>query len=57
MPIGQFFALVWIVVAGAVVASLLLRVPKEDEILKATFGEEWEEWAQRVRYRLVPGLH
>ncbi|RDB27228.1 putative protein-S-isoprenylcysteine O-methyltransferase [Hypsizygus marmoreus] len=54
---GKLLLLVWLSIATAVVASLLLRVPREDEILQSKFGDEWEEWAQKVRYRLVPGVY
>ncbi|KAF9043379.1 hypothetical protein BJ165DRAFT_1348174 [Panaeolus papilionaceus] len=33
------------------------RPPQEDERLREAFGREWEEWAGRVRYRLVPGVY
>ncbi|PPQ99301.1 hypothetical protein CVT24_009169 [Panaeolus cyanescens] len=35
----------------------LLRMPQEDEVLKNHFGEQWEVWAQRVRYRIIPGVY
>lgn len=34
--------------------GLTLRVPTEDEMLRREFGEEWEAYARRVPYRLVP---
>ncbi|KAF8063940.1 hypothetical protein FPV67DRAFT_1697666 [Lyophyllum atratum] len=37
--------------------SLLQRMPEEDKLLKDAFGEEWEEWARRVPYWLIPGLY
>ncbi|KAG6895813.1 hypothetical protein C0992_012315 [Termitomyces sp. T32_za158] len=36
--------------------GLMQRMPKEDELLKETFAEEWEDWARRVPYWLVPGI-
>ena len=35
-------------------ASLCWRTADEDAMLKGEFGERWEEWAGRTRYRLVP---
>lgn len=32
------------------------RAVAEDEQMKNKFGEEWEEYAKRVRYWFVPGL-
>ncbi|KAF8876391.1 hypothetical protein BD779DRAFT_163677 [Infundibulicybe gibba] len=45
---GRVLVSFWIIVALAVTVSLLLRVPKEDEILKQRFGDEWTKWAHRV---------
>ena len=33
------------------------RVPKEDDILKETFGKEWDEWASKVPARLIAGIY
>ncbi|EIW74812.1 hypothetical protein CONPUDRAFT_147450 [Coniophora puteana RWD-64-598 SS2] len=35
---------------------MLQRLPLEDEYLRRHFGREWEAWASRVRYWLVPGI-
>ncbi|KAI0356764.1 ICMT-domain-containing protein [Trametes cingulata] len=43
--------LTWLIVA------MLRRVPKEDEVLRREFGAQWEEWASRVRYALVPYVY
>lgn len=32
------------------------RIPREDAMLRIEFKEEWEEWARRVPYVLIPGL-
>ncbi|TFY67254.1 hypothetical protein EVJ58_g1744 [Rhodofomes roseus] len=34
--------------------GLMVRVPSEDAMLRKQFGEEWEAYAQRVPYRMVP---
>ncbi|KAI0357021.1 ICMT-domain-containing protein [Trametes cingulata] len=46
-------------VAGMVVTcvGLVRRVRKEDEVLRGEFGREWEEWAGRVPYALVPYVY
>ncbi|GLB38814.1 putative class VI-like SAM-binding methyltransferase superfamily, isoprenylcysteine carboxyl methyltransferase family protein [Lyophyllum shimeji] len=54
---GKLMLSVWSAIAGAVVSSLLLRIPGEDRILRAKFGAEWETWAEKVPYRLVPGMY
>ncbi|KAK0475276.1 hypothetical protein IW261DRAFT_1595699 [Armillaria novae-zelandiae] len=54
---GKVLALYWLLVAAAVIASLLLRVSVEDRLLHKRFGREWIEWNQRVPYRLIPGVY
>ncbi|KAG6915473.1 hypothetical protein DXG01_011340, partial [Tephrocybe rancida] len=54
--VGKLMLCVWSTIAFSVIASLLLRVAPEDEILRMKFGEEWEMWATQVPYQLVPGL-
>ncbi|KAF9458767.1 hypothetical protein BDZ94DRAFT_1269811 [Collybia nuda] len=54
---GKVMLSIWLSIAAAVVFSLLLRVPREDKILETRFGGEWLEWAQKVRYKLVPGIY
>ncbi|KAI0360702.1 ICMT-domain-containing protein [Trametes cingulata] len=42
---------------GFVGLQVLTRVNKEDEVLREKFGDEWEAWAQRARYRLIPFVY
>lgn len=51
---GQVLIGIWLWIAWAVVASLLLRIPIEDKLLHTAFGTEWEAWASRVQYKLIP---
>lgn len=46
-----------VLIGLAVMASLLLRMPSEDAILRRQFGREWEEWARKVPYRIAPVIH
>jgi protein-S-isoprenylcysteine O-methyltransferase Ste14 len=46
---------------GAIAAAFTLmlamsfsRISVEDAMLRARFGQEWEDWARRVPYKLVP---
>jgi protein-S-isoprenylcysteine O-methyltransferase Ste14 len=52
LGIGMCVALQVVLFAG-----LGARVPSEDRMMKEHFGREWEEWARRVPYKLVPGLY
>ncbi|TFK18622.1 hypothetical protein FA15DRAFT_627774 [Coprinopsis marcescibilis] len=57
VPMGQAILIIWITISLAVIASLLLRMPQEDEILSQRFGDEWVAWSKRVPYRLVPWVY
>ena len=52
------------VVAGAYIGlqvytalGMLLRCSKEDALMRKQFGAQWDEWAGRVRYRLIPFVY
>ncbi|KAI0311067.1 hypothetical protein OF83DRAFT_1177928 [Amylostereum chailletii] len=49
-------AVLWIMKCGYAMLSTARRGPIEDEQLRKQFGKVWEEYAGRVRYRLVPWL-
>ncbi|KAF9228230.1 hypothetical protein BS17DRAFT_773308 [Gyrodon lividus] len=53
----KFMVLVWLFSMGVTIICLFLRTREEDEKMKEMFGDEWNEWASRVRYRLVPGVY
>ena len=33
------------------------RMSVEDDILRKQFGAEWDNWAKRVPYRVIPGVY
>lgn len=55
--IGRLVASVYVATISTVVFGLLLRMFKEDEQLKRIFGREWDEWARRVPYLVIPWLY
>ncbi|PPR00318.1 hypothetical protein CVT24_004605 [Panaeolus cyanescens] len=55
--VGVVVSVLWVGVALAVILSLVLRIPREDALLKKEFGGEWEEWAGKVPYRLIPYIY
>ena len=59
--LGQIaiFALValWFVTGTYALRSTVKRVEVEDRELHKIFGKEWEVWAARVRWRLIPGIY
>ncbi|KAJ3519579.1 hypothetical protein NM688_g9281 [Phlebia brevispora] len=60
---------VWDTVPGRIVVALYIfysvasciflvsRVTAEDAVMKQQFGQEWEDWAKRTPYRLVPYVY
>ncbi|KAA1475607.1 hypothetical protein DENSPDRAFT_842399 [Dentipellis sp. KUC8613] len=36
---------------------LIWRTSAEDKLLQKEFGQEWDEWASRVRWRILPGVY
>ncbi|KAF8261778.1 hypothetical protein EI94DRAFT_761608 [Lactarius quietus] len=53
---GQAYALAWCMMEAYVLWSILCRAPTEDAILRKEFGAEWDAWAARVPYRVIPGV-
>ena len=65
---GSFLAAinVWSSTLGTIVAFMMarfwmlatpplcIRIIREDRFLRQTFEKEWQEWAERTPYRLVP---
>jgi protein-S-isoprenylcysteine O-methyltransferase Ste14 len=45
----------FLITAGA--WASIRRPPVEDKMLQRAFGKEWEEWAKKVKYRLLPGIY
>lgn len=50
-------AKVWAVLMAMVIVILVVRIPQEDKMMARGFGKEWDEWAQQVKYRLIPGVY
>ncbi|KAI9457956.1 hypothetical protein BJY52DRAFT_1120003 [Lactarius psammicola] len=53
---GQAYALCWCAMEAYVLSSILCRAPTEDAFLRKQFGAEWDAWADRVPYRVIPGV-
>lgn len=49
--------LLWIVKCSYALLSTYRRLSTEDDELKKKFGSAWDVYAERVPYRLVPGLY
>jgi len=36
--------------------ATLVRMVREDELIKKQFGDDWAAWAKKTRYYLLPGV-
>lgn len=54
---SRIFSAAWIAWSLAVPALLMARVDTEDDVLRKEFGEEWDEYAKKTPYRLIPYLY
>lgn len=43
--------------SATVICALFPRMKREDRMMQSTFGEEWEAWARKVKYRIIPGVY
>ncbi|TCD65530.1 hypothetical protein EIP91_002539 [Steccherinum ochraceum] len=51
---GKVFGVLWAANLSLIQVQLLARVPKEDHVLRQVFGEQWNEWAQKTPYAVIP---
>ncbi|KAF9468416.1 hypothetical protein BDZ94DRAFT_785470 [Collybia nuda] len=56
LPGSVFFATLAIALGGLLL-GFLRRMRTEDEALGEVFGLEWEEWAEKVPYSLIPYVY
>ena len=56
-PMGKAFVVIWVAdMLYVPTVMILFMVRVEDGLLRKEFGREWEEWAQRTPYALLPGV-
>jgi len=49
--------LVCAMIAFIAISGIFGRMSKEDEALHRLAGKQWEDWAEKVPYRLVPLIY
>ncbi|KDQ51244.1 hypothetical protein JAAARDRAFT_62651 [Jaapia argillacea MUCL 33604] len=54
---ARLVLLAYVLVAGTVATALVRRIPAEDAMMKKEFGKDWDDWARRVPYKLLPGVY
>ena len=57
MKLSWFFLVPSVLTFFLFMFIMITRPGKEDELLKKEFGKKWEEWAEAVPYRLIPGVY
>jgi protein-S-isoprenylcysteine O-methyltransferase Ste14 len=57
ISLGQISVGLLVVVTLFPSGFLRHRMKMEDAALKNEFGEDWEEWAKKIPYWLVPGIY
>ncbi|KAG0702403.1 hypothetical protein DFH29DRAFT_501144 [Suillus ampliporus] len=45
------------VACAALIAALLRRMKGEDAMMHSAFKGEWEAWARKVKYLIIPGVY
>ncbi|KAI0696819.1 hypothetical protein BC835DRAFT_1271290, partial [Cytidiella melzeri] len=55
--VGKVCAGLWLGYHLFTTAKLWKRCPTEDRVLKEQFPEEWEAWAKKTPYRLIPFVY
>ena len=54
--LGVMMAGVWLMKCAFAFRGMCVRLRAEDEILRGTFGAEWEAYASRVPFKFLPGI-
>lgn len=54
---GKFGAALYVFFCLLSLIPAVVRPPTEDRLLREQFGEEWDAWARRVQYRLIPYVY
>jgi protein-S-isoprenylcysteine O-methyltransferase Ste14 len=57
VPFVKVVAAIYFLLFTTLAGLAILRPPEEDKMLQRALGEEWENWAKRVKYRLLPGVY
>ncbi|CCM02158.1 uncharacterized protein FIBRA_04236 [Fibroporia radiculosa] len=54
---GRLGACVYWILFFLGLLAVITRMPEEDRLLRDRFGAEWDRWAKKVPYRLVPCVY
>lgn len=54
---GATLTLLWVLWVLLIVSTALRRPVQEDEVLRKQFGKEWDDWAKKTPYKLIPCVY
>ena len=52
--VGAIIAMLWIALNMSLVVLMVGRTTSEDDALRREFDEQWQVWASKTPYRLIP---
>ncbi|PFH50453.1 hypothetical protein AMATHDRAFT_145005, partial [Amanita thiersii Skay4041] len=55
-PMGKLAVAIELSFVAAISVALLKRIKEEDGVLRKQFGNQWDAWAAKVPYVLLPGV-
>ena len=55
--LGRLISVVYWLCIAYVSVGAIIRTRQEDSVLRAEFGQQWEGWASRTRFRLLPPIY
>ena len=55
--LGTTLISVWVLWVLLIVSTTFRRPAQEDAVLRRQFGKEWDEWAEKTPYRLIPYIY
>ncbi|KAF9051021.1 hypothetical protein BDZ89DRAFT_940130 [Hymenopellis radicata] len=53
----QVLSLVFLILVTIITMGLMRRMSKEDEALRREFHQDWDDWAELVPCKLIPGVY
>ncbi len=56
-PLGRVLVLWYLLDSVYTCTFLVLRVENEDVALQREYGQQWEDWAKKTPYRLIPFVY
>ena len=56
-PMGKLVITVWTLIVCLLLSMIFTRVPKEDRVMRESFGMQWVEWAGRTPSAVIPFVY